>query len=69
MAISYKFLFAIITKKETIKMNFTETDNILTNIMIEISKKKVIHLKNLEKVCTAISFTPNDAIEFANNEK
>lgn len=37
---------------------------ITTNVMAQMGKYKPITFKNLEKICKALSCTPNDIISF-----
>ena len=43
--------------------------DISTNVMAKMGKNQAIHLKNLEKICFALDLTPNDVIEFVDNEE
>ncbi|OLR64154.1 regulator [Peptoniphilus porci] len=35
-----------------------------TNVMAQMGKDKPITFKNLERICKALSYTPNDIISF-----
>ncbi len=38
-----------------------------TNVMAQMGKDKPITFKNLERICKALSCTPNDIISFEDN--
>ncbi|EFW39424.1 hypothetical protein HMPREF9554_00081 [Treponema phagedenis F0421] len=38
-----------------------------TNVMAQMGKDKLVTFKNLEKICKALSCTPNDIISFEDN--
>jgi len=69
MALSYRPLWISLAKKGLNKTEVIEMADISTNVMAKMGKNQAIHLKNLEKICFALDLTPNDVIEFVDNEE
>lgn len=69
MALSYRPLWISLAKKGLNKTEVIEMADISTNVMAKMGKNQAIHLKNLEKICVALDLTPNDVIEFVDNEE
>ena len=61
MALSYKIQLA---KKGLKKTYVIAMAGLTTNVMAQMGKDKPIVFKNLEKICKALSCTPNDIISF-----
>ena len=60
MALNYKPL-QIQLAKRTKK---TDVIGLTTNVIAQMGKDKPIVFKNIEKICKALSCTPNDIISF-----
>lgn len=46
------------------KKDLLEKTNLTTNCIANMGKNEYISLKNIEKICIALSCTPNDVIKF-----
>lgn len=64
MALSYKPLWIQLAKKGLKKTDVIAMAGLTTNVMAQMGKDKPIRFKNLEKICKALSCTPNDIISF-----
>lgn len=63
MALNYKPLWIQLAKKG-LKKDVTAMAGLTTNVMAQMCKNKPITFKNLERICKALSCTPNDIISF-----
>ena len=66
MTLSYKPLWIQLAKKEIKKTDVIVIAGLTTNVMAQMGKDKSIKFKNLERLCKALSCTPNDIISFEN---
>ena len=64
MALNYKPLWIQLAKKGLKKTDVIAMAVLTTNVMAQMGKDKPITFKNLEKICKALSCTPNDIISF-----
>lgn len=64
MALNYKPLWIQLAKKGLKKTDVIVMAWITTNVMVQMGKDKPIVFKNIEKICKALSCTPNDIISF-----
>ena len=53
-----------VSKKGLEKTDVIAMARLTTNVMAQMGKDKPITFKNLEKICKALSCTPNDIISF-----
>ncbi|WP_435372800.1 helix-turn-helix domain-containing protein [Treponema phagedenis] len=56
-----------ISKKKIKKTDVISMAGLTTNVMAQMCKDKLFTFKNLEKICKALSCTPNDIISFEDN--
>ena len=56
-----------ISKKRLKKTDVIAMAGLTTNVMAQMGKDKPITFKNLERICKALSCTPNDIISFEDN--
>ena len=61
IALNYKPLWIQLAKKGIKK---TDVIGLTTNVIAQMGKDKPIVFKNIEKICKALSCTPNDIISF-----
>ena len=64
MALNYKPLWIQLAKKGLKKTDVIAMAGLTTNVMAQMGKDKPITFKNLERICKALSCTPNDIISF-----
>ena len=62
MALNYKPLWIQLAKKGLKKTDVIAMAGLTTNVMAQMGKDKPITFKNLERICKALSCTPNDMI-------
>ena len=62
MALNYKPLQIQLAKKGLKKTDVLAMAGHTTNVMAQMGKDKPIKFKNLERLCKALSCTPNDII-------
>lgn len=67
MALNYKPLWIQLAKKGLKKTDVIAMAELTTNVMAQMGKDKPITFKNLERICKALSCTPNDIISFEDN--
>ncbi|VJY00754.1 iron ABC transporter substrate-binding protein [Streptococcus pneumoniae] len=67
MALNYKPLWIQLAKKGLKKTDVIAMAGLTTNVMAQMGKDKPITFKNLERICKALSCTPNDIISFEDN--
>ena len=67
MALNYKPLWIQLAKKGLKKTDVIVMAGLTTNVMAQMGKDKPITFKNIEKICKALSCTPNDIISFEDN--
>ena len=53
-----------VSKKGLEKTDVITMAGLTTNVMAQMGKDKPITMKNIEKICRALSCTPNDIISF-----
>lgn len=56
-----------ISKKKIKKTDVISMAGLTTNVMVQMCKDKLVTFKNLERICKALSCTPNDIISFEDN--
>ena len=66
IALNYKPLWIQLAKKR-LKKDVIVMAGLTTNVMAQMGKDKPITFKNLERICKALSCTPNDIISFEDN--
>lgn len=64
MNISYEPLWNLLKSRNMKKKDLLEKANLTTNCIANMGKNEYISLKNIEKICIALSCTPNDVIKF-----
>ena len=64
MALNYKPLWIQLIKKDLMKVDVIRMAGLTTNVMAQMGKNKPITFKNLERICKALKYTPNDVISF-----
>ena len=64
MALNYKPLWIQLAKKGLKETDVIAMAGLTTNVMAQMGKDKPITFKNLERICKALSCTPNDIISF-----
>ena len=64
IALNYKPLWIQLAKKGLKKTDVIAMAGLTTNVMAQMGKDKPIVFKNIEKICKALSCTPNDIISF-----
>ena len=64
IALSYKPLWIQLAKKGLKKTDVIAMAGLTTNVMAQMGKDKPITFKNLDRLCKALSCTPNDIISF-----
>ena len=64
MALNYKPLWIQLIKKDLMKVDVIRMAGLTTNVMAQMGKNKPITFKNLERICKALEYTPNDVISF-----
>lgn len=67
MVLNYKPLWIQLAKKGLKKTDVIAMAGLTTNVMAQMGKDKPITFKNLERICKALSCTPNDIISFEDN--
>ena len=67
IALNYKPLWIQLAKKGLKKTDVIAMAGLTTNVMAQMGKDKPITFKNLERICKALSCTPNDIISFEDN--
>ncbi|WP_215493405.1 helix-turn-helix domain-containing protein [Fenollaria sporofastidiosus] len=68
MAHNYKPLWIQLAKR-TKKTDVIAMARLTTNVIAQMGKDKPITMKNIEKICKALSCTPNDIISFEDELK
>ena len=56
-----------VSKKGLEKTDVIVMAGLTTNVMAQMGKDKPITFKNIERICKALSCTPNDIITFEDN--
>ena len=56
-----------VSKKGLEKTDVIVMAGLTTNVMAQMGKDKPIVFKNIERICKALSCTPNDIISFEDN--
>lgn len=69
MAVNYRRLWIELAKRELKKTEFQEMAGLSSNLIANMGKNEYISMKNLEKICKVLKCTPNDVIEFLEEEK
>lgn len=64
MALNYKPLWIQLAKKGLKETDVIAMAGLTKNVMAQMGKDKPITFKNLERICKALSCTPNDIISF-----
>lgn len=65
MQISYSPLWEILKKRNMKKKDLIEKAQISANCVAKMGKNESISLRNLYKICVALSCTLNDVVEFS----
>lgn len=69
MAINYRKLLHILIDKNITTTQLAEKAGISANIISRIKKNKYVSLETIELICKALKCSPNDIIEFMEDEK
>lgn len=69
MAVSYKKLLHRMIEDEISNQDLMKMANISANIITKLHNGKYISLDKLESICVALNCTPNDIMEFIEEEK
>ena len=69
MSRSYKKLWKLMIDKEINKTQLTKQAKISTNSMAKLGRNESVPLETLEKICTVLSCTLDDIVEFSEDEK
>jgi len=69
MAVSYKRLQHLMIEKNISNTELMRRANISANIITKIKTGKYIALDKVESICKALDCTPNDMMEFINNNE
>lgn len=69
MAVSYKRLFHMMIEKEISNAQLMQKAGISANIIKKLKNGQYIALDTVESICLAMECTPNDILEFTEDEK
>lgn len=64
MAVSYRPLWIELAKREMGRVEFQEYTGISGNLLAKLGKNEYISMKNLEQICRKMELSPNEVIEF-----
>lgn len=68
MGVSYRPLWIELAKRDLRKIEFQKKYDISSNLLANMGKNEYISMKNLEMICRALNVTPNEVIEFREEE-
>ena len=68
MGVSYRPLWIELAKKEINKVEFQQYAGLSSNLLANMGKNKYISMKNLEQICRVMNLSPNQVIEFKEEE-
>lgn len=68
MVISYDKLWKLLIDKKMKKIDLMRTAKISSNALAHLSKDESVSVEVIGKICLALECTPNDIMEFSNNE-
>lgn len=69
MSVSYKKLLHIMIEKDISNQDLMRQANISANIITKLRTGQYIALDKLESICLALNCTPNDILEFIQEDK
>ncbi|MGF3114322.1 helix-turn-helix domain-containing protein [Facklamia sp. P13064] len=69
MGVSYRPLWIELAKREMGKVEFQEYVGISGNLLAKLGKNDYISMRNLEQICRKMKLSPNEVIEFKEEEK
>ena len=69
MAVSYKKLLHMMIEKDISNQDLMRQANISANIITKLRTGQYIALDKLESICLALNCTPNDILEFIQEDK
>ncbi|MGF3066990.1 helix-turn-helix domain-containing protein [Facklamia sp. P12950] len=68
MGVSYRPLWIELAKREMGKVEFQEHVGISGNLLAKLGKNDYISMRNLEQICRKMKLSPNEVIEFKEEE-
>lgn len=68
MAVSYDRLWKMLIDKKMKKVDLMRKAQISSNALAHLSKDESVSIEVIRKICMALECTPNDILEFSNNE-
>lgn len=68
MAVSYDRLWKMLIDKKMKKVDLMRKAQISSNALAHLSKDESVSIEVIGKICMALECTPNDILEFSNNE-
>ncbi|MGF3213985.1 helix-turn-helix domain-containing protein [Facklamia sp. P12945] len=69
IGVSYRPLWIELAKREMGKVEFQEYVGISGNLLAKLGKNDYISMRNLEQICRKMKLSPNEVIEFKEEEK
>lgn len=69
MSVSYKKLLHMMIEKDISNQDLMRQENISANIITKLRTGQYIALDKLESICLALNCTPNDILEFIQEDK
>jgi hypothetical protein len=69
MSVSYKKLLHMMIEKDISNQELMRQANISANIITKLRTGQYIALDKLESICLALNCTPNDILEFIQEDK
>lgn len=69
MSVSYKKLLHMMIEKDISNQDLMRQANISANIITKLRTGQYIALDKLESICLALNCTPNDILEFIQEDK
>ena len=69
MAIRYNRLFHLMIDKNITNAELASKAGVSLNIITRLKRNEYLSLETIEKICIAMSCTPNDMLEFISDKK
>ena len=69
MGVSYRPLWIELAKRDMKRIDFQNFTGISSNLLANMGKNEYISMKNLELICRSLEITPNQVIEFREEDE
>lgn len=69
MGVSYRPLWIELAKRDMKRIDFQKFTGISSNLLANMGKNEYISMKNLELICRSLEITPNQVIEFREEDE